>query len=141
MRPVQPDIPKREKKSCRALSAYWLRRGIIERKACVVCGAPGEEMHHLDYRDSTLVAWYCRKHHRQFHSHHGVGPLDWQKDIREAAARTGKARFNVELRKLMPTSQISLATTLRDLLGLARQLGGDFELDTSRFRMHLKVVP
>jgi hypothetical protein len=58
-------------------------------------------MHHLDYRDSTLVAWYWRKHHRQYHSRHGVAPLDWQKDIREAVVGMGTARVSAELHKLM----------------------------------------
>jgi hypothetical protein len=122
------------------MSAYWLRQALIELGPCVVCGAPGEEMHHSDYRDSINVEWYCRKHHAQFHSHHGLEPLNWQKDAREAIARMGAARVNAELRRLMPDSKITLATTLQALFDLTLQRGGDLELDSMRFRLRLKIA-
>jgi hypothetical protein len=76
----------------------------------------------------------------QFHSRHGVEPPDWQKDVPKAVAGIGTARVNAELRKLMPDSQITLATNLQALFDIALQRGGDLEVDTTRFRLHLKLA-
>jgi hypothetical protein len=43
-----------------------------------------------------------------------------------------------ELQKLMPG--ISLASTVEDLCGLAKQVGGDLEVDIPQFRLHLKIA-
>ena len=55
--------------------AYWahlathsgLRRGLIRRQSCEVCGAAKTDAHHEDYSRPLVVRWLCRKHHRQAH--------------------------------------------------------------------------
>ncbi|WP_430251250.1 hypothetical protein [Neorhizobium sp. DAR64860/K0K1] len=44
-----------------------LRRGLIERKPCEVCGAEKAEGHHPDYDRPMLVKWLCAKHHKEEH--------------------------------------------------------------------------
>lgn len=44
-----------------------LRRGLLERKPCEVCGAEKTDAHHPDYDRPMLVQWLCRLHHRAVH--------------------------------------------------------------------------
>ena len=44
-----------------------LRRGLIERGPCEVCGAVPTDGHHPDYDRPMKVQWLCRKHHRELH--------------------------------------------------------------------------
>jgi hypothetical protein len=43
-----------------------LRRGIVKRKPCVVCGAEKVDGHHPDYDRPAHVVWMCRRHHNNF---------------------------------------------------------------------------
>ena len=45
-----------------------LRRGIIEKQPCQVCGAEESEAHHEDHRNALDVRWLCRKHHKAVHA-------------------------------------------------------------------------
>lgn len=44
-----------------------LRRGLVERKPCEVCGDEKADAHHPDYDRPMLVRWLCRKHHKEEH--------------------------------------------------------------------------
>lgn len=44
-----------------------LRRGLIERQPCSVCGDEKVDGHHPDYDRPMFVIWYCRKHHKDAH--------------------------------------------------------------------------
>lgn len=44
-----------------------IRKGLITRKNCEVCGDPATDGHHEDYDRPMLVRWLCRKHHREQH--------------------------------------------------------------------------
>lgn len=44
-----------------------LRRGLIERGPCEVCGAEPTDGHHDDYDRPLAIRWLCRKHHRREH--------------------------------------------------------------------------
>lgn len=56
--------------------AYWahaatrsaLRRGLIQRQPCAVCGNPDAEAHHPRYDDPLRPEWLCRRHHKARHS-------------------------------------------------------------------------
>lgn len=43
--------------------ASALKRGLIEREPCKVCGARGTDGHHPDYDRPMYVIWLCRRHH------------------------------------------------------------------------------
>ncbi|WP_126974643.1 hypothetical protein [Frigidibacter oleivorans] len=44
-----------------------LRRGLIQKQPCEVCGAAKVDAHHDRY-DSLAVRWLCRRHHARLHS-------------------------------------------------------------------------
>jgi len=44
-----------------------LRRGLLQKQPCAICGDPKAEAHHEDYDRPLLVRWLCRKHHKQAH--------------------------------------------------------------------------
>jgi hypothetical protein len=48
-------------------TASAIRRGIIERQSCAVCGDPRTDAHHADHRDPLSIEWLCRKHHKAAH--------------------------------------------------------------------------
>ena len=45
-----------------------LKRGLIRRGPCEVCGSSDTEAHHGDYWQPLKVRWLCRLHHRQHHA-------------------------------------------------------------------------
>lgn len=44
-----------------------LRRGLVERQPCAVCGDPKSDGHHPDYDRPADVVWLCRTHHKLAH--------------------------------------------------------------------------
>lgn len=44
-----------------------LKKGILVRQACVVCGSEKSHGHHPDYSKPLSVIWLCQKHHKQAH--------------------------------------------------------------------------
>lgn len=48
-----------------------LRRGLIEREPCEVCGALEVDGHHDNYDEPGKVRWLCRKHHKAHHKAEG----------------------------------------------------------------------
>lgn len=44
-----------------------LRRGLIERLPCEVCGAVEVDAHHANYNEPMAVKWLCRAHHKAEH--------------------------------------------------------------------------
>ncbi len=45
-----------------------MKRGLVVRKPCEVCGDPKAEAHHDDYSRPLKVRWLCRKHHKEHHA-------------------------------------------------------------------------
>ncbi|RWN28904.1 MAG: hypothetical protein EOR95_22960 [Mesorhizobium sp.] len=45
-----------------------LRKGLVVRGECEVCGAPETDGHHHDYDRPLAVRWLCRLHHRREHA-------------------------------------------------------------------------
>ena len=45
-----------------------LKRGLLERQPCEICGAAETEAHHDDYDRPLAVRWLCRAHHRALHA-------------------------------------------------------------------------
>lgn len=44
-----------------------IRRGLVQRQPCEVCGADKVDGHHPDYSRPLDVVWLCRKHHLAEH--------------------------------------------------------------------------
>jgi len=47
--------------------ASALRRGLIARGPCEICGSAEVDGHHDDYDRPMAVRWLCRRHHRAEH--------------------------------------------------------------------------
>ena len=67
-RPKHKDLNPEQKKRANARSKVktYVRRGIITKGPCEVCGAKAEA-HHEDYNKPLEVTWLCRKHHLEHH--------------------------------------------------------------------------
>ena len=48
--------------------ASALRRGLLQRQPCEVCGEGPADGHHDDYTRPLVVRWLCRRHHQQHHA-------------------------------------------------------------------------
>lgn len=44
-----------------------IKKGVIQRKPCEVCGDPNSDGHHEDYSQPLKVRWLCRSHHAKLH--------------------------------------------------------------------------
>jgi len=51
--------------------ASALRRGIVTKQPCEVCGAAQVDGHHDNYDMPAVVRWLCRRHHRAVHAKRG----------------------------------------------------------------------
>ena len=47
--------------------AAAIRRGLLKRQPCSVCGDPKADGHHPDYDKPAAVVWLCRLHHKRAH--------------------------------------------------------------------------
>lgn len=47
--------------------ASALKRNLIEKKPCEVCGEVKVDAHHDDHSRPLQIRWMCRLHHRQHH--------------------------------------------------------------------------
>jgi predicted nucleic acid-binding Zn ribbon protein len=45
-----------------------LKKGIIQKQTCVVCGKHDVIAHHEDYSRPNDVIWICEKHHAKYHN-------------------------------------------------------------------------
>lgn len=45
-----------------------LKKGLITRGVCEICGETKVDGHHEDYSKPLEVRWLCRSHHKQIHS-------------------------------------------------------------------------
>lgn len=41
----------------------YVKRGLVAKTPCIVCGDPKVEAHHEDYSKPLDVQWRCRLHH------------------------------------------------------------------------------
>lgn len=60
-----------EKYKARGETNKALKRGIVVRKPCEVCGKLKSEAHHLDYSNPLDIIWLCNFHHREIHIKEG----------------------------------------------------------------------
>lgn len=53
------------KRWCHLATRSALKRGIIERQVCEVCGDPKTDAHHERHTEPLHIRWACRLHHKQ----------------------------------------------------------------------------
>ena len=46
---------------------YAIRKGVIKKKPCVVCGSPKSQGHHEEYSKPLEVTWLCAVCHKKHH--------------------------------------------------------------------------
>ena len=56
-----------DRRAAQAQVQYALRKGVIQRTPCMVCGDKAES-HHPDYSRPLDVVWLCPAHHKQAHA-------------------------------------------------------------------------
>lgn len=56
----------RLKANCRAYANTYIRRDVIKKQPCEICGEMAQ-MHHEDYSKPLEIIWLCRKHHLELH--------------------------------------------------------------------------
>lgn len=57
-----------ERRRAQQLLQRAVRRGLIKRGVCEVCGSARAEAHHEDYSAPLEVRWLCRLHHFRLHA-------------------------------------------------------------------------
>lgn len=62
-----PGADQQIKNIARSQAAVAVKRGLIVRQPCVICGSPEAQMHHNDYSKPLEVVWFCLKHHKAWH--------------------------------------------------------------------------
>lgn len=55
------------KRDCRDETRRLIRKGILIRKNCEICGHEDAQSHHDDYNDPMNIRWLCSKHHAEHH--------------------------------------------------------------------------
>ena len=58
---------QKQKHYARTYANTYLKRGLIKREGCCICGNEKSEMHHDDYTKPLEVKWFCRSHHLEHH--------------------------------------------------------------------------
>lgn len=56
-----------EKVWCHVALKSAMRRGLVTKQPCCVCGDPHSEAHHPDYTRPAMVEWLCRACHKAEH--------------------------------------------------------------------------
>lgn len=57
-----------------------LKKGILHKQPCEICGAEPAEAHHCDYNKPLDVIWLCRKHHVEWHKNNKPIPYNSTKE-------------------------------------------------------------
>lgn len=72
-------IDARTARNAHGAVASALKRGLLVRGRCEVCGEERVEAHHDDYSRPLDIRWLCRTHHRRLHGRHR-SDVDWRTD-------------------------------------------------------------
>jgi hypothetical protein len=67
-----------------ALVSHAIRKGLLVRQPCEVCGFGPAQAHHEDYDKPLDVWWLCLDHHRDLHAWRrveGEFALAWMRQV------------------------------------------------------------
>ncbi len=62
-------ITKEKKTRARAITRYAIKKGVLTRRPCEVCGNLKSQAHHPNYINPYKIKWLCFEHHIQVHKH------------------------------------------------------------------------
>lgn len=54
-----------ERDKIRSKVYFAIKKGILKRGDCEICGSRGAEGHHFNYSKPLLVTWLCPVHHKK----------------------------------------------------------------------------
>jgi len=57
----------RRRMKCHNAVARAIRKGMLEKMPCCICGSTNSLAHHESYDNSLDVVWYCQIHHKARH--------------------------------------------------------------------------
>jgi len=57
----------KEKLSAKYQVAYAIKKGLLKKEPCEICGKIKVVAHHPDYSKPLKVIWLCHKHHMAIH--------------------------------------------------------------------------
>lgn len=96
-----------EKIKCRAITKNNIKKGVIKKEPCMVCGKIESEAHHEDYTNPFDILWLCDKHHHAHHTEYfkkmNPPPLEESpriKKIDENESVRIVASFNIDIKYL-----------------------------------------
>lgn len=62
------------KRAVHVITGNAVRKGLLKKCACEVCGSKARiHAHHDDYSKPLEVRWLCAQHHTEWHLEHGEG--------------------------------------------------------------------
>lgn len=56
------------KEASRRLTRLAIKRGVLIKQPCEVCGEVNVDAHHDDYEKPLEIRWLCKNHHREYHN-------------------------------------------------------------------------
>lgn len=59
---------RNNKSSVRGITNRAVKKGLIKKLPCEICGDIKSQAHHEDYRRPLKIKWLCFKHHRELHN-------------------------------------------------------------------------
>jgi len=63
---------RRKRDSAGEKLRMMVKKGIIKKLPCIVCGNEKSEGHHFNYDKPFEVVWLCREHHNELHYFNSV---------------------------------------------------------------------
>ena len=61
------------KRSVHIITGNAIRKGVLKKAPCEICGDIKSNAHHCDYMHPLDVMWLCDDHHKEWHSKNGEG--------------------------------------------------------------------
>jgi len=80
---------QKKKSNARAYLNTYVRRGLVKKEPCCICGNENSEGHHTDYSKPLQVAWLCRGCHRELHNNSEL--TDFMSSVIPPAVKEEKA--------------------------------------------------
>jgi hypothetical protein len=99
-----------------------LRKGLLIKKPCIICGTSERiEGHHFDYSKPLEVIWMCKKDHMELHAHHRRENLD--KNSISARLRRNEKEISLLLKSGKSIKEVAelMVVTYSNLYGFARK--------------------
>ncbi len=89
---------QRLKMNCRSYTSAYIKRGIIKKEPCEVCGSLESHPHHRNYFNPLDIAWLCKNDHKDIHR--VARETFFDENIKDSEARPASLR-SLSARKVL----------------------------------------